>query len=126
VAPGKFLNPHHRVRRQIIELNDWRWALTPYFDMTVGEAATSLARQAALPSDEVVAVVEAAQLRAAGSSGRSSKPAKRRPAAEIVDGTDLAAEHDRWVRISRAFQHSPIVDAAVADATGVRAAGGKE
>jgi len=126
VAPGKFLNPHHRVRRQIIELNDWRWALTPYFDLTVGEAATSLARQAALPSDEVVAVVEAAQLRAAGSSGRSSKPAKRRPAAEIVDGTDLATEHDRWVRISRAFQHSPIVDAAVADATRVQAAGGKE
>ncbi len=126
VAPGKFLNPHHRVRRQIIELNDWRWALTPYFDLAVGEAANSLAHQASLPSDEVAAVVEAAQLRAAGSSGRSSRPATRRPASEIVDGTDLAAEHDRWVRISRAFQHSPIVDAAVADATRVQAAGGKE
>ncbi len=123
VAPGKFFNPHHRVRRQIIELNDWRWALTPYFDLTVGEAATSLAREAALPKDELAAVVEAAQLRAAGSSGRS-KPAKRRPAAEIVDGTDLNAEHDRWVRISRAYQHSPIVDAAVADAARVEAAGG--
>jgi hypothetical protein len=123
VAPGKFLNPHHRVRRQIIELNDWRWALTPYFDLTIGEAATSLAREASLTKDEVAAVVEAAQLRAAGTSGRS-KPAKRRPAAEIVDGTDLNAEHDRWVRISRAYQHSPIVDAAVADAARVEAAGG--
>ncbi|MFD9703293.1 MAB_1171c family putative transporter [Lentzea sp. NPDC059081] len=125
VAPGKFLNPHHRVRRQIIELNDWRWALTPYFDLTIGEAATSLARDAALAKDEVAAVVEAAQLRAAGSSGRS-KPAQRRPAAEIVDGTDLNAEHDRWVRISRAYQHSPIVDAAVADARRVEAAGGMD
>jgi hypothetical protein len=125
VAPGKFLNPHHRVRRQIIELNDWRWALTPYFDLSVGETATSLARQAALPKDEVAAVVEAAQLRAAGTSGRR-EPAKRRPAAEIVDGTDLATEHDRWVRISRAFQHSPIVDAAIADVTRVRPAGGNE
>lgn len=125
VAPGKFLNPHHRVRRQIIELNDWRWALTPYFDLSVGETATSLARQASLPKDEVAAVVEAAQLRAAGSGGRRT-PAKRRPASEIVDGTDLAAEHDRWVRISRAYQHSPIVDAAVADAVRVDAAGGKE
>lgn len=123
VAPGKFLNPHHRVRRQIIELNDWRWALTPYFDLSVGEAATSLAREAALPQDEVAAVVEAAQLRAAGTPGRS-KPARCRPAAEIADATDLAAEHDRWVRISRAYQHSPIVDAAVADAARVRAAGG--
>jgi hypothetical protein len=125
VAPGKFLNPHHRVRRQIIELNDWRWALTPYFDLSVGEAATSLARQAALPKDEVSAVVEAAQLRAAGSSDGRQRPPKRRPAAEIVDGTDLATEHDRWVRISRAYQHSPIVDAAVADAR-VEAAGGKD
>ncbi|SDF96641.1 hypothetical protein SAMN05216553_104403 [Lentzea fradiae] len=125
VAPGKFLDPHHRVRRQIIELNDWRWALTPYFDLAVGEAATSLARQAALPQDEVAAVVEAAQLRAAGTSGRS-KPAQRRPAAEIVDGTDLNTEHDRWVRISRAYQHSPIVEAAVADAARVRAARGSD
>ncbi|MFI6097035.1 MAB_1171c family putative transporter [Lentzea sp. NPDC051213] len=125
IAPGKFLNPHHRVRRQIIELNDWRWALTPYFDLSVGETATSLARQAALPKDELAAVVEAAQLRAAGSGGRR-KPAKRRPAAEIVDGTDLATEHDRWVRISRAFQHSPIVVAAISDAARVDAAGGKE
>ncbi|SER23532.1 hypothetical protein SAMN05216188_10982 [Lentzea xinjiangensis] len=124
VAPGKFLNPHHRVRRQIIELNDWRWALTPYFDLSVGEAATSLARQAALPQDEVAAVVEAAQLRAAGTSGGRSRPAQRRPAAEIVDGTDLTAEHDRWVRISRAYRHSPIVDAAVADAARAEAAGG--
>jgi hypothetical protein len=124
VAPGKFLNPHHRVRRQIIELNDWRWALTPYFDLSVGEAATSLAREASLTKDEVAAVVEAAQLRAAGSSSGRLRPAKRRPAAEIVDGTDLSVEHDRWVRISRAYQHSPIVDAAVADVTRVQAAGG--
>jgi hypothetical protein len=126
VAPGKFLNPHHRVRRQIIELNDWRWALTPYFDLTVGEAATSLAREASLTKDEVAAVVEAAQLRAAGSSDGRSRTPKPRPASEIVDGTDLAAEHDRWVRISRAYQHSPIVDAAVADAARVEAAGGMD
>ncbi|GHH46578.1 MAB_1171c family putative transporter [Lentzea cavernae] len=126
VAPGKFLNPHHRVRRQIIELNDWRWALTPYFDLSVGEAATSLAHRASLTKDEVAAVVEAAQLRAAGSSGGRSRAPQRRPAAEIVDGTDLAVEHDRWVRISRAYQHSPIVDAAVADAARVQAAGGMD
>ncbi|MDX8031083.1 MAB_1171c family putative transporter [Lentzea sp. BCCO 10_0856] len=126
VAPGKFLNPHHRVRRQIIELNDWRWALTPYFDLSVGETATSLAREASLPKDEVAAVVEAAQLRAAGSSSGRLRPAKRRPASEIVDGTDLSVEHDRWVRISRAYQHSPIVDAAVADVTRVQAAGGMD
>lgn len=124
VAPGKFLNPHHRVRRQIIELNDWRWALTPYFDLTIGEAATSLARKASLTKDELAAVVEAAQLRAAGSSGGRSRAPRRRPASEIVNGTDLAGEHDRWVRISRAYQHSPIVDAAVADAARVEAAGG--
>lgn len=126
VAPGKFLNPHHRVRRQIIELNDWRWALTPYFDFAVGQAATSLARQAELPRDELAAVVEAAQLRAAGTTEARLRPPKRRPAAEIVDGADLAAEHDRWVRISRAFQHSPIVEAALADAARVRAAGGTD
>ncbi|WP_434439199.1 MAB_1171c family putative transporter [Lentzea sp. E54] len=124
VAPGKFLNPHHRVRRQIIELNDWRWALTPYFDLAVGEAATSLAHQAALSKDETAAVVEAAQLRAAGSSSGRSRAPERRPLREIADGTDLAAEHDRWVRISRAYQHSPIVDAAVADAARMQAAGG--
>jgi hypothetical protein len=124
VAPGKFLNPHHRVRRQIIELNDWRWALTPYFDLSVGEAASSLAHRASLGKEEAAAVVEAAQLRAAGSSGGRARTPQRRPAAEIVDGTDLATEHDRWVRISRAYQHSPIVDAAVADAARVEAAGG--
>ncbi|RDI33122.1 MAB_1171c family putative transporter [Lentzea flaviverrucosa] len=126
VAPGKFLNPHHRVRRQIIELNDWRWALTPYFDLSIGEAATSLARQAALPTDELAAVVEAAQLRAAGSSDGRARAPERRPTSVIVDGTDLASEHDRWVRISRAYQHSPIVDAAVADAARVQAAGGMD
>ncbi|MFD4641038.1 MAB_1171c family putative transporter [Lentzea sp. NPDC058436] len=126
VAPGKFLNPHHRVRRQIIELNDWRWALTPYFDLSVGETASSLAQRASLTKDEVAAVVEAAQLRAAGSSGGRARTPQRRPAAEIVDGTDLAGEHDRWVRISRAYQHSPIVDAAVADAARVEAAGGMD
>jgi hypothetical protein len=124
VAPGKFLNPHHRVRRQIIELNDWRWALTPYFDLSVGETATSLAHQASLTKDEVAAIVEAAQLRAAGSSGGRSRPAQRRPVSEIVDGTNLATEHDKWVRISHAYQHSPIVDAAVA--IRVEAAGGME
>lgn len=126
VAPGKFLNPHHRVRRQIIELNDWRWALTPYFDFSIGETATSLARKAALPKDELAAVVEAAQLRAAGTTEARSRPAKRRPSSEIIDGTDLATEHDKWVRISRAFQHSPIVDAALADVTRVEAAGGRD
>ncbi|KOV84032.1 MAB_1171c family putative transporter [Nocardia sp. NRRL S-836] len=126
VAPGKFLNPHHRVRRQIIELNDWRWALTPYYDHSVGESAAALARRADLPGDELAAVVEAAQLRAAGTTEARRRPPQRRPAAEIVDGTDLATEHDRWVRISRAFQHSPIVDAAVADATRVHAARGND
>lgn len=126
VAPGKHLNPHHRVRRQIIELNDWRWALTPYFDLNVGETAASLAHEASLTKDEVAAVVEAAQLRVAGSSGGRARAPERRPASEIVDGTDLAAEHDRWVRISRAYQHSPIVDAAVAGAARVDAAGGMD
>ncbi|MGZ3142675.1 MAB_1171c family putative transporter [Lentzea chajnantorensis] len=126
VAPGKFLNPHHRVRRQIIELNDWRWALTPYYDLSVGESATTLARAAELPADELAAVVEAAQLRAAGTTEARRRPPQRRPVAEIVDGTDLSTEHDRWVRISRAFQHSPIVDAAVADAARVHAAGGND
>jgi uncharacterized protein DUF6545 len=118
VTRGRRFDPHHRVRRQLIELGDFEWHLRRLFDPVVEQAAQELGRQASLSDDDLRAVVEAAQLKAAlGRYQSEATPYDEQPgrddATKAYDSTDFDSELDRWVRVARAFAGSPIVNAAV-------------
>ncbi|MFF0204659.1 MAB_1171c family putative transporter [Streptomyces sp. NPDC005017] len=108
VAAGKRFDPHHRVRRMVIELND-RWAvLSLFYDPDVRESTERAARERGLPDAVVEALVEAAQLRAAA-QGRGDGDGAPRPAAhtapdsEAVDGSGgVDSELRWWIRVARA------------------------
>lgn len=126
VARERRLDPHHRVRRMVMELSDWRWPLTPLFDPALGESVARSGARAGLTGDELKAAVEAAQLRAASAEWvRGSKPrdggggrgggvgpagslpldAPGPPAdADIRDGTGVDEEISWWVSVARAFR----------------------
>ncbi|WP_113703421.1 MAB_1171c family putative transporter [Nonomuraea lactucae] len=112
VAPGRRLDPHHRVRRMVIELADWRWRLAPMFDPEVEEEATRLGRLADLPGDRLRAAVEAARLKAAAYASHRH-PRSRGPhlSEEEQDCGDIQihAEVAWWTEVARAFRRSPIV-----------------
>ncbi|GAA0610183.1 hypothetical protein GCM10010174_29440 [Kutzneria viridogrisea] len=109
VSRRKWFDPHHRVRRAVLELDEWRWALTSRFDPAVRDAADSLGRQAGLGGQELAVVVEAAQLKAALSSTATRE---REPDGAAADGTGLAEECAWWLAVARAYRHSPVVVAA--------------
>ncbi|MFC0429881.1 MAB_1171c family putative transporter [Kutzneria buriramensis] len=115
VAPGKALDPHHRVRRQLTELNEFRLGLGRYLDEGVREQALSRGRDAGLTGEALNAVVEAAQLKAAVTSARAgvAAPPRSTPVDETRDG-DPEAEYNWWVSVARAYSHSPVVAAVVA------------
>jgi hypothetical protein len=117
VAPGKRFDPYHRVRRQLTELSDFRWTLEPRFDPTVGETARHLGHRASLSDEDLAAVVEAAQLKAALARGPGAGPAADQPrhssgtdnGQEAHDDADVDGELARWLRIATVFRRSPIV-----------------
>jgi hypothetical protein len=117
VAKGKTFSPHHRVRRQLLELSEWRWTLAPRFDAEVRAAAERIALDRGLVGDELLATVEAAQLKAAIQTRRKAQ----QPACPLVettrDGSGLDSEYAWWIAVARAFRHSPVVTAALAEAT---------
>lgn len=97
--------------RQVIEIRDGRLALRPYLDPGVTAVATSLARQAGLPEEEVRVAGEAATVAAgiaAKTQGRRPGPAAAAPV-RATGGEDLATEVAWLAKVSRAFVTSPIV-----------------
>ncbi|WP_046470407.1 MAB_1171c family putative transporter [Allosalinactinospora lopnorensis] len=120
VAPGKRLNPHHRVRRMMMELSDWRWMLAPLFDPAVAAAAQRAGRQAGLTEHQISTVIEAAQLKAAarawGDGARASDTAAERHSSCEEAPRDGAGvdELTWWLHLARAFR-SPMVETALAE-----------
>lgn len=127
VARGRRLDPHHRVRRLTIELNDLRWELAPLFDPAVGAAAARLGRAAGLDGERLSAAVEAAQLKAASqawdgepqpagsaSPGNSGSDGGSDGDGDARDGTSIDAELEWWAAVARAFRTSPVVTGALA------------
>jgi hypothetical protein len=114
VAKGKTFSPHHRVRRQLLELSEWRWTLAPRFDAEVRAAAERIGLDRGLVGDELLAAVEAALLKAAIQTRRK---APQPPLVETTrDGSGLDSEYAWWIAVARAFRHSPVVTAALAEA----------
>ncbi|MET8679593.1 MAB_1171c family putative transporter [Streptomyces sp. NPDC004647] len=110
------LDPYHRVRRIVIELNDWRLILKPLFDPAVRETADRLGRESGLTHDRLTAAVEAAQLRAALKAwqrgARHSEDAEMPPDDEqILDASSIEAEVGWWLRIARAYKRPCLSDA---------------
>lgn len=114
VAAGKRRDPYHRVRRQLIELGDFRWTLSRRFDPAVAETARRLGEQAGLSGEELQATAEAAQLRAALTSRPATGDAGAGQAGldEAEDGTDVVGELARWLRVAEAWD-GPVVVAAL-------------
>jgi hypothetical protein len=115
VARGKRFDPHHRVRRQLLELSEWRWTLAPRFDPEIREAAERIGEMRGLRGVDLDATVEAAQLKAAIHHTRraTGSPVVR----EITqDGSGLDSEYAWWVAVAHAFRHSNVVTATLAEA----------
>jgi hypothetical protein len=114
VARGKRFDPHHRVRRQLLELSEWRWTLAPRFDPEVRAAAERIGALRGLSGVDLDATVEAAQLKAAIHHTR------RAPGSPVVrevtqDGSGLDSEYAWWVAVAHAFRHSNVVIAALTE-----------
>jgi len=115
----KSLDPHHRVRRQLIELGDLEWILRRHFDRSVEETARRLGQDASLSDEDLSATVHAAQLKAAllrrlSKAALGPKQLRHDDNADVPDSTDFDRELARWLRVARAFVSSPIVAATVA------------
>ncbi|MBP2323058.1 hypothetical protein JOF56_003443 [Kibdelosporangium banguiense] len=120
VARGKRFDPHHRVRRQLLELSEWRWTLAPRFDPEVRAAAERIGTMRGLTGVDLGATVEAAQLKAAVMhTRRASGPPVEGEATQ--DGSGLDSEYAWWVAVAHAFRHSNVVTAALAEAREPRA-----
>lgn len=100
VARGKRFDPHHRVRRMLLELGEWRWALTPRLNPTVAAEAERLGRDAGLTGTALAAAVEAARLKAAATSDHHAPYGDVRP----TDGTGVADERAWWTAVARAYR----------------------
>ncbi|REE95793.1 MAB_1171c family putative transporter [Thermomonospora umbrina] len=117
VARGRRLDLQHRIRRAIIELSDWRWALAPLFDPAVEDAVRAVARERGVPEEELATLIEAAQLKAAMAARRAGARGTEAPSersADERDGNDIDLEMAWWCQVARAFKRSPVVDHAVA------------
>ncbi|GAA3438842.1 DUF6545 domain-containing protein [Kutzneria kofuensis] len=100
VRRGKRFDPHHRVRRALLELGEWRWALTSRFDPAVAARAERRARRAGLTGTALLAAVEAAQLKAAA---RSERRHAAHPA-PTADGIGVVDECTWWTAVARAYR----------------------
>ncbi|MET0233980.1 MAG: MAB_1171c family putative transporter [Kibdelosporangium sp.] len=115
VARGKRFDPHHRVRRQLLELSEWRWTLAPRFDPDVRAAAERIGALHGLAGVDLDATVEAAQLKAAiQHTRRAAGPAV---VGEVTqDGSGLDSEYAWWVAVAHAFRQSTVPNRALAEA----------
>jgi len=104
-----------RLYRVLVEIRDAQWQLRTWMDPAVTREATERATAAGLTGDELAAVVEAAQLRAA----LRAKELDQRPGAHVdmpnrSAPEDLLAELAHQRRLAYHYQHSPVVTAAAA------------
>lgn len=118
VAHGKRFDPHHRVRRLLIELGDYEWLLRRQIDPEVGETARRLGQNGSMPDEDLQAAVEAAQLKAAltrhlADVTPGSTRSEHSDTAGVNDSVDIDSELARWLRIARAFIGSPVVAATI-------------
>jgi hypothetical protein len=102
VRSGKRFDPHHRVRRVLLELGEWRWALTSRFDPDVAAGAERRARRAGLSGTALLAAVEAAQLKAATRSEHRHAAGM----APTADGIGVVDECAWWTAVARAYRAS--------------------
>jgi Family of unknown function (DUF6545) len=123
VARGKRLDPHHRVRRQLLELSEWRWTLAPRFDPAVRAAAERIGAARGLSGVDLDATVEAAQLKAAIQRTRRARAVTPVPHEDTQDGSGLDSEYAWWVAVGHAFRHSNVVTTALTEARAPRARG---
>nr|WP_042195263.1 MAB_1171c family putative transporter [Kibdelosporangium sp. MJ126-NF4]CEL21868.1 putative integral membrane protein [Kibdelosporangium sp. MJ126-NF4]CTQ92648.1 putative integral membrane protein [Kibdelosporangium sp. MJ126-NF4] len=136
VARGKRFCPHHRLRRQLLELSEWRWALAPQFDPDVRSAAQRIGSMRGLSGTDLDSVVEAAQLEAAIHRSRqvSATVCPDVTRCEVThsevthsevtqDGSGLDSEYTWWVAVAQAFRGSTVVTAALTEAGAHRARG---
>ncbi|MGW7022479.1 MAB_1171c family putative transporter [Streptomyces decoyicus] len=116
-------NLNYRLYRRIIEIRDGQIALRPYMNSEVAVRTAKLGREAGLARNELPAVVEAAQLKAAlgakmkgGSAPIESSASRDSPVLSALSGGDDLASEANWLsRLARAFAHSPVVAASVND-----------
>lgn len=107
----------HDVYRPLMEISDGLLALRPYIDPTVRDTAAALAREHQVPSEDLDAVVTAAQIAVAvdaARAGQESLGAQRPTAAVAVAGDDFQADHaggiqQQLVPIAAAYSNSPVV-----------------
>jgi uncharacterized protein DUF6545 len=111
VAEGKRFSPHHRVRRMVIELNDWRTTLRPHFDPVVRQTAEEHGENSGLTGEGLEAMVEAAQLREAALGWRQGATPSHAPTAapldeeSIRDGSgSIDAELAWWIHVAQAYK----------------------
>jgi hypothetical protein len=106
VGRGRRFDPYHRVRRALLELGEWRWALTSRFDPDVAARAEQLGRHAGLAGTALLAAVEAAQLKAAAGTARRAAGHH----APTADGTGVADECAWWTAVARAYRRPPLTE----------------
>ncbi|MEU7136332.1 MAB_1171c family putative transporter [Streptomyces sp. NPDC046261] len=110
-----------RLYRTVVEIRDAQWSLRTWMDPAVADAARRRAEAARLRDDDVAAVIEAAQLRAALQAKAAQRPpATHTHAPRVAEPGDLAAELAFQRKLARAFAGSPHVTAALADTTSPR------
>ncbi|WP_241779684.1 MAB_1171c family putative transporter [Streptomyces natalensis] len=116
-------NLNYRLYRRIIEIRDGQIALRPYMNSEISVRTAKLGREAGLAGNELRAVIEAAQLKAAlGAKVKGgSVPVESRARddfhvlSDLSGGDDLASEAHWLSQLARAFMHSPVVAASVID-----------
>jgi hypothetical protein len=104
----------YALTRRVVEIRDGRFALQPYLDQRVAEAAARSAADAGLTGPAALAVVEAAQIaaaiRALDRDARAAVVDRRQPY-NPLGGYD--GEVAWLVRVTRAYAGSPVVARAV-------------
>jgi hypothetical protein len=111
-APGRTLQ--YRLYRRIIEIRDGQLALLPYMDSSVADDAANRAQAAGLDSDDEAVVVEAARLKAAVRAKAADFPIQSTSdyeSAAVRGGDDVSSEIAWLLRVARAYQCSPVVQA---------------
>lgn len=121
--------------RRMIKIRDGIVAMRPYADAAVIARARALCHAAGLDEEATAAVVEAAAVRSAlhaRSRGELPPRQAQQPVADPPSGDSMASldqllarEADRLVAVARAFDHSPIVVAALFGTASVRPSRGR-
>ncbi|GAB2621515.1 hypothetical protein GCM10027168_61880 [Streptomyces capparidis] len=116
-VPVPWWDAELRLTRRLTEILDGRLALRAHTDARLTPIVLRHAREAGLPDAEAAAALEAAHCRAAvAAKERGERFPPPAPSGEgPPGGSDGADELARLVAVSRAFAHSPVVAAAVAE-----------